>query len=68
MFKTPFTDYLEELGWEQTDPMRFTDKARNVEIFFDSSNSLVVYSAERVVRSVYLGDVEDLKKVLEELS
>jgi len=64
MFKTPFTDYLEELGWVQTSPMRFTHKDRRIEFLFDSSNSLVVYSGQKVVRSVYLGGMEDLKEVL----
>lgn len=67
MFKTPFTDYLEELGWEQTDPMKFKHKDGNIEILFDSSNSLVVYSGQKVVRSVYLRDMESWKKVLNEL-
>jgi hypothetical protein len=67
MFKTPFTDYLEELGWVQTGPMCFTHKDSRIDFLFDSSHSLVVYFDKKVVRSVYLKDMDELKALLHEL-
>lgn len=66
--ETPFTQYLRSKNWHEKTPLSFwCDAYKDVEIFFDTSNQIEIYQANKLVCTHYLASFEVLIDLLEKL-
>ena len=68
MFENLFTRHLEKEGWTRFEPMSFKSNDSGAEILFDTSNQIEIFVNGRRIRSIYLHELQDLIRELQELS
>lgn len=69
MFSNIFTIYLLENNWFQSGTMTFINSNNpELEIFFDTSSQIEIYSQGKRIGDYYLVELNDLKNALRALS
>ena len=67
MFENTLTRHLEKEGWIRFKSMSFKNNDLGAEILFDTSNQIQIYSNSKYIKSVYLNDLQDLIRELQEI-